>query len=244
MEDISEISAEKPEPSESKFGVPQAIFGGLVIIAASIYISFGVPNSRAPLPQSLPADGGGKVLEGPVEVSIDDDPYLGRADAPVTIIEFSDFQCPFCRKLWRDVLPQIKKDYIDTGKVRFVYRDFPLVALHEMAQPSAEAAECAQDQGKFWDMHDKIFAQQDKKGQGTIAYTIADIKKWAGQIGLNQNQFDGCLDTGKYKSEVEKDQTDGVAAGVQGTPATFINGQLVSGAQAYEIFKRAIEEEL
>jgi len=224
-----------------KFGIPAAILVGMSFIAVSIYVSFGIPNAKI-AGQTAATGTSPKEDIKLAAVTADDDAFLGNADAPVTMIEFSDFQCPFCRKLWKEVLPQLKKDYIDTGKVKFVYRDFPLSSIHEMAQPSAEAAECADEQGKFWEMHDKLFAEQEKKGQGTIAYTIDDLKKWAGQIGLNTAQFNDCLDTGKYKSEVEKDLADGAASGVQGTPASFINGQLVGGVQPYDNFKKIIEE--
>ncbi|TSC73997.1 MAG: DSBA oxidoreductase [Parcubacteria group bacterium Gr01-1014_44] len=178
-----------------------------------------------------------------VEVSADDDPFLGEKKAPVTIIEFSDFQCPFCRSFWKDTLPLIKSTYIDTGKVKFVYRDFPL-SFHSGARPAAEAAECAEDQGKYWQMHDKIFNEQDKQGQGTVQFTKEDVVKWASQIGLDMGKFNSCLDSGKYRAEVDKDMADGTAAGVSGTPAFFINGRLVVGAQPFSAFQEAIEAEL
>lgn len=178
-----------------------------------------------------------------VDVSVDNDAYLGNKKAKVVIIEFSDFQCPFCRTFWKDSFVQIKKDYIDTGKVMFVYRDFPL-GFHPAAQKSAEATECAREQNKYWEMHDKIFGEQDKLGQGTITYTVDDLKKWASQIGLNSTKFNQCLDSSKYKSEVEQDAASGAAAGVTGTPSFFINGKLMVGAQPYSAFKSAIEAEL
>ncbi|MDP3696839.1 MAG: DsbA family protein [Candidatus Taylorbacteria bacterium] len=178
-----------------------------------------------------------------VNVSADDDPVLGNKNAKVTIIEFSDFQCPFCRTFWRDTLGQIKKEYIDTGKVKFIYRDYPL-SFHPMAHASAEAAECADDQGKYWEMHDKIFGEQEKLGQGTVTYVVSDLKKWAAAIGLDPAKFNQCLDSGKYKAEVDKDFADGSAAGVSGTPSLFINGRLLVGAQPYASFKAIIDEEL
>lgn len=176
-------------------------------------------------------------------VSADDDAFLGKADAPVTLIEFSDFQCPFCRKFWKDTLPQIKKEYIDTGKARLVYRDFPL-DFHPGAKPAAEGTECAREQGKFWELHDAIFEEQEKQGDGTIQFTALDVKKWAAKIGLDTAKFNQCLDSGKYKQEVEKDIADGTAAGVSGTPAVFINGRIVVGAQPFSAFKIIIDEEL
>ena len=189
----------------------------------------------------------GNVVSGLVSASEDDDAVLGDENAPVTIIEFSDYQCPFCRKFWQDTLPSIKKDYIDTGKVKLVYRDFPL-GFHPMAIPSAQAANCARETGgdsAYFKMHDKIFAEQNKLDGGsvssTVQFTTEDIKKWAKDIGYD---IGSCLDSDKYASEIQKDQQDGQSYGVQGTPAFFINGQLVSGAQPYQAFKQIIDAEL
>lgn len=140
-------------------GTPTTFVNGVRIVGAQPYANFQAIIEQALKKQILPKD--------VVKVSVDDDPVLGKADAPVTLIEFSDFQCPFCRAFWKEALQQIKKDYIDTGKAKFVYRDFPL-SFHPLAKPYALAANCANDQGKFWEMHDKIFEEQAKKGEGTI----------------------------------------------------------------------------
>lgn len=176
-------------------------------------------------------------------VGIDDDAMLGDKNASVTIIEFSDFQCPFCRKFWEDTLPQIKKEYIDTGKARLIYRDFPL-DFHAGAEPAAEAAECAEEQDKFWEFHDRVFAEQAKQGQGTIQFGVDDLKKWAKGINLNTTKFNQCLDSGKYKDEVAKDVAEGTAAGVSGTPTVFVNGQKIVGAQPFAAFKAVIDQAL
>ncbi len=187
-----------------------------------------------------------------VEVSADDDPVLGDKDASVEIIEFSDYQCPFCRKFWTETLPSIQKDYIGTGKVKFVYRDFPL-GFHPAAILSAEAANCAREKGgddAYFKMHDKIFQEQNildggdaNTGpvQSTVQFTAEDIKSWAKEIGYD---IDSCLDSGKYKDEIQKDLNDGSSAGVQGTPGFFVNGKPVSGAQPYSVFKQLIDSEL
>ena len=182
-----------------------------------------------------------------VEVSADDDAVMGKKNAPVTIIEFSDYQCPFCRKFWQDTLPSIKRDYLDTGKVQFVYRDFPL-SFHPMAQPSAEAANCAREKdgdAGYYKMHDKIFEEQMVLDGGTVQSTVQftndDLKNWAKEIGYD---IDSCLDSGKYTQEVQKDFADGGASGVQGTPGFFINGKPLSGAQPYAAFKQIIDAEL
>lgn len=235
------------ENSPSPFLVPGAILlAGVLIAGAVIYSnSSTAPGSKntVTIGQEVDSAGGSKPEVGDLP---DDDPFLGSPDAPVTLVEFSDFQCPFCRKLFREVLPQIEEKYIKTGKVRFVYRDFPLTSIHDMAQKYAEAGECADEQGKFWQMHDKIFEEQEKRGGNTVFdYTVADVKLWAREIGLGDGvQFDQCLDSGKYQSEVEKDLADGQASGVEGTPATFVNGRLIAGAVPFAKFEAVIEEEL
>jgi len=173
----------------------------------------------------------------------DDDAFLGDENAPVTIVEFSDFQCPFCRRFYTQTLPQIKSQYIDSGKVKFVYRDYPL-SFHPAAQIAAEAGECAEEQGKFWEMHDKIFDEQGKQGGGTVQFTVTDLKQWAADIGLDTGKFNECVDSGKYTSEVQKDFAAGSAAGVTGTPGFLINGKLVVGAQPFTVFQQIIEAEL
>ena len=168
-----------------------------------------------------------------VDVSLDDDPMKGDENAPVTIVEFSDFQCPFCGK----VEPTVKQILdIYKGKVKLVYRDFPLNS-HEFAQKAAEASECADEQDKFWEYHDKLFENQD-------ALTIEDLKKYASGLELDTVKFNDCLDSGKYESEVQKDFEDGQKYGVSGTPAFFINGKLISGNQPFSVFQQIIEGEL
>tara|TARA_Y100000031_G_scaffold154983_1_gene204324 strand:+ start:148 stop:852 length:705 start_codon:yes stop_codon:yes gene_type:complete len=171
-----------------------------------------------------------------VDVSVDDDPMKGKKNAPVTIIEFSDFQCPYCKKVFSETLPLLEKEYIDTGKVKFVYRDYPL-PFHPLAQKTAEAAECADEQVKFWEYHDTIFENQD-------SLSVENLKSWAQDLGLDSEEFDQCLDSGEMASEVKKDMEEGQKYGVRGTPAFFINGKLLSGAQPYVAFQREIEAAL
>jgi protein-disulfide isomerase len=171
-----------------------------------------------------------------IDVSIDDDSILGDEDAPVTIIEFSDYECPFCARFYLNTLPQLKREYIDTGKVKLVYRDFPL-SFHQNAQKAAEAAECAGEQDKYYEMHDKIFENQQ-------AITTTNLKEYAKEIGLDTNEFNECLDSGEMANEVQKDFQDGQNAGVRGTPTFFINGKLLRGAQPFEEFQKIIEKEL
>jgi protein-disulfide isomerase len=171
-----------------------------------------------------------------INVSADDDDVLGDEDAPVTIIEFSDYECPFCARFYSQTLPAIKEKYIDTGKAKLIFRDFPL-GFHADAQKAAEAAECAGEQGKYWEMHDKIFENQQ-------AIDVASLKQYAGDIGLNATAFDQCLDSGAMADEVKKDLADGQAYGISGTPSFFINGVALVGAQPFSAFEQVIESQL
>jgi protein-disulfide isomerase len=160
-------------------------------------------------------------------------PSRGPARAQVEIIEFSDFQCPFCLSA-HPTVARVLNTYGD--RVRFVYRHYPL-PNHPNAWPAAEAAACAGEQGKFWEYHDRLFDNQSRLGK-------ADLKKHAAAVALDTAKFDACVDTHKYKSDVDADVAAGEEAGVSGTPAFFINGRQLSGAQPFEAFKRLIDEEL
>jgi len=160
-------------------------------------------------------------------------PSTGNAKAPVTIVEFSDFECPFCGHAV-ETLKKVESTYGD--KVRVVFRDFPL-AMHRTAKRAAEASHCAEDQGKFWEMHDKLFS----KG-GPIQ--DSDIYRYAQQIKLDHDQFDQCLQSGKYKEAWKPSQEEGQRIGVMSTPTFFINGRLIVGAGNYDAFARVIDEEL
>ncbi len=171
-----------------------------------------------------------------IEVNADGNPVKGSKGAPVTIIEFSEFECPFCERFYRQTFPLIEENYIETGEVRYVFRDFPL-SFHQNAQKAAEAAECADEQGKFWEYHDKLFGNQR-------ALDINSLKQYAKDLGLNTAKFNDCLGSGKMVSEVQKDFTDGSKYGVSGTPTFFINGIKLVGAQSYSAFEQIIEQEL
>src|SRR6267378_1149907 len=164
---------------------------------------------------------GGVVTSGPVRTSVADAPILGRADAPVTLVEFSDYQCPFCQRFFATTLSDIKKDYVDTGKVRYVFRDFPLDQIHPQARKAAEAAHCAGEQGKYWEMHDLLF-----QNQGALA--PPQLAEHAGAVGVDGAAFAACLSSGRYAARVARGLVDGAAAGVQGTPA-FVVGRTQAG---------------
>lgn len=169
-----------------------------------------------------------------VEVSAEGAPYKGPQNAPITIVEFSDFQCSYCKRVLT-VLNQVLERYPD--KVKLAFRDFPIQNIHPHAQKAAEAAHCAADQGKFWEYHDLLFEKQD-------AIPSANYAEHAKALGLEVATFQECVDSRKYKEKVERNYTDGMKAGVSGTPAFFINGRLLSGAQPLEAFKAVIDEEL
>ena len=183
-----------------------------------------------------PSGSGAAVAYDASDYYDESDPVIGNADAPVTIVEFSDFQCPFCARFYSQTYLTLKEEYVDTGKVKIVFRDFPL-GFHPEAEPSAIAAECAHEQGKFWEFHDLIF-----ENQGIMSASA--YLDWAEQLSLDMTQFTDCVDSQKYKSEVAKDYNDGGRLGITGTPGFFVNGQLLTGAQPYSVFAAAIEAEL
>jgi len=169
-----------------------------------------------------------------VEVSIDGAPVRGAGNAPVTIVEFSDFHCPFCKR----VLPTLKDLEAKYGdKVKLVFRDFPIEQLHPGARKAHEAARCASEQGKFWAYHDVLF---DKAPQTSAN----DLKADAREVGLDLAKFDQCVASGKHKELVQKDIDEGTRLGVNGTPAFFINGVALSGAQPLDTFMSVVEREL
>ena len=176
-------------------------------------------------------------------ISIDDDPVLGNPNAKVTIIEFADYQCPYCRQFWRDTLPRIKKAYVDAGNVRLVFRDFPQ-KLHPEAMVAAIAADCAADQGRYWEFHDKVFREQDRRGREVVRFKVADLKRWGADIGLDSAVFNECIDAERHNDEVSKDYADGAGVGINGTPVFFVNGRVLVGAQPFSNFQKVIEEEL
>lgn len=183
-----------------------------------------------------------------VAVPTGDSPILGRLDAPVTIIEFSDFQCPFCGQYFSQTLPDIEKNYIDSGKVKLVFKNMPLEDLHPNAKEAALAAECANEQGKFWDYHNKLFSDQNNWSDLSSSNATSTFKQYSSQIGLD-TRFNSCLDSGKYVDKVNKDIQDGNIFGVTGTPTFFIGNDkkgyhILVGAQPYTTFQQQLDTEL
>jgi protein-disulfide isomerase len=170
-----------------------------------------------------------------LEFNNDRAPTLGKADAPVTLVEFSDFQCPYCQG-FAPILRRVEKEFGD--KVRIVYRQYPIPSLHPNAFKAAEASLCANEQGKFWELHDVMFREQQQ-------LAVSELKEKARRLGMNSKQFDGCLESGKYVEQVQNDQKEGMRAGINGTPAVFINGTFVEGgAVPFETVAAIINREL
>jgi len=205
-------------------------------------INLNLQKSSATTPEQF----GPKIIRN---ISLDDDPMRGNPDALITIVEFSDFQCPFCAKFHKDTLPLLEKNYISTGKVNFVYRDFPIVSIHPNAVPAALASECADDQGKFWEIHDMIFENQ-RSWQGLQPSQSTNLfKEYAAEIGLNMDEFNSCVDSGKYLNEIQNDLNDGREYGVTGTPGFFVGNAEIGftkliGAQPFSSFQKIIDGQL
>ncbi len=182
---------------------------------------------------------------GTFSASVDGAPVKGGKDARVTLIEYSDYQCPFCGRHFRETFPELRKEYIDTGKVRHVFRDYPIEQIHPQALKAAEAARCAEDQGQYWEMHDLIFGNQR-------AMAVKDLTENARALGLNSQTFQQCLDGGKYTTKIRMDLEDGKKFGVSATPTFFLGLtdpqstevkvlRIIRGAQPYQAFKEAID---
>lgn len=180
----------------------------------------------------------------PVDIPLDESPALGDPDAPVVIVEYSDYQCPFCWRHFQETMPQMQT-YIDAGQVRYVFKDYPIRRIHPEAQKAHEAARCAREQGgdeAYWEMHDLIFASQDT-WSGNPKHVDA-LKRLAVDASLDSAAFDACLDDGRYEATVSADLAEGEGLGISGTPTFFINGQRLVGAQPFSVFEQAINAAL
>jgi len=258
------ILNENEHPQESIYGLtgtPRTMFflglsmgvGGMAVlglVASAVFLMNGpvgvlAKGTAAPTTADQVADAGANGANadayaddalppaGPVPDVTKDDHIRGKDSAKVTLIEYSDFQCPYCER-HNDTLDQILKKY--PNDVRLVYRHFPLSSIHPFAQKAAEASECANAQGKFWEMHDKLFTLTANNGLSLDA-----IKNAAKELKLDEGKFNACLDNGEMTSKVAASYQDGMAAGVSGTPAVFVNGQIVEGAVPFDQFEAMIK---
>jgi protein-disulfide isomerase len=188
-------------------------------------------------PAAASAPAADQTSQKTTRVKVDDggNPALGPANAPITIVEFSDYQCPYCRQWYSQVYPRLLQAYPD--KIRFVYRDFPLSSIHPEAEPAAEAADCAGEQGRYYDFHDKLFT-------GELELSSAAYTQYAQELGLDQVKFKDCVSSQRFKNEVMTDSESAANLGVRSTPTFFINGVILIGAQPFEAFKEVIDKEL
>ena len=198
----------------------------------SAWLIWGRDPSQAVAVQPQPAEA--ETFQR-VNVSADDDPAVGPANAPITIIEFSDYQCPFCQRWHADTFDSLLKAYPD--QIRFIYRDFPLYSIHPQAEPASEAANCANAQAKFWEYHELLFS--DKMDLSPEAYSA-----YASEIGLDLGKFEECLASDQYIPEITADYKYASKLGVSSTPTFFINGIMIVGAQPLSVFQSVIDMEL
>lgn len=240
-DESSAIGSITPTPDSVRVG---GVGSESIVMSPAITptVTFSVPTST-PTP---PPAGGSTSTPTPTPVAMTEVghlPTLGSNTAKVTIIEIADFQCPYCKTFFDSVFQSMKKDYIDTGKVRFAYIHLPLPS-HVNAKPAAEAAECANEQGRFWQYHDVLFSAQNDWSNKTGDQLTELFLNYAGQNSLDLNIFNACITSHKYESLVDQDANLAKSKGGNATPTFFINGQSLVGAQPYESFKALIDAEL
>lgn len=197
-------------------------------------------TQQAALPQAG-QQAGAPTPGAKVNVGLGHFPTLGSKSAKVHIVEFADLRCPFCEKFYTDTEPQIIKDYVNTGKATFSFRQYAF--LGPASTVAANAAECANEQGKFWDFHNYLYQHQPSESD-TSMYTTDNLTTVAGQMGMDTGAFNSCLSSNKDSALANKDFTEGQAAGVTGTPTIFIDGTPIVGAQPYNVFQGLINQEL
>lgn len=246
-----------PKSSKRTITIPDFKLSGanpvlvtLLVIAAFLIgtmytkISYLEKGTTAPTVAQAPNQPNQPAAPAPgqkVDVSTGHLPTLGNKDAKVKIIEFADFRCPFCERFFTEAELSIIKDYVDTGKASFSFRHYAF--LGPASTVAANAVECANEQGKFWDLHNYLYKNQPSESD-TSMYNVDTLAIAAGTLGMNTDKFKSCLSSNKFQSNVDKDFSEGGKAGVNGTPATFVNGVLISGAVPYAQFKAAIDAEL
>lgn len=195
------------------------------------------PRPSGVTPVAAPTDGS----EGAANPG-DDPRAQGDPNAPIVVVEFSDFQCPFCASFSREVRPLIEERYVSTGKVRFVYRDFPLMSIHPGALLAAHIANCAGEQGAFWQMHERIFAGMERREWSSgNADDFRTFLKYAEELNLDAAQVQQCVESNRYGPRIQSDIYEAQQAGVRSTPSFLINGQLLVGAQPFEVWERIFE---
>ena len=193
------------------------------------------PNQQTPAVDDTSASSLNQSLG---EISLDKS--LGDENAPVVVVEYGDFQCPACQRFFAGPIRQLKDEYVQSGKVRFVFRQFAFLGYE--SQWAAEASECANEQGRFWDYYDKLYREQN--GENVGVFSKDNLKGFAIDLGLDTAEFSQCLDSGRYTEKVQQETLEGQQAGVRGTPTVFVDGQYLENGGSYPVLKAAIEEAL
>jgi protein-disulfide isomerase len=204
-----------------------------IVLAIALVWSIYDPDMSALSPSSI--TGALSISSGPDQGVEDNAHYMGDIDAPVTIVEFSDFECPYCSR-GHDTMSEVMDNYLESGDVKIVFRNLPL-SFHANAEPAALAALCAGEQDKFWEFHDGLFENQGSLGN-TLYTDLAE------ELGLDMDDFEECYDSNKYGDWIKADMGKARQSGITGTPAFLVNGELITGAQPYSAFEAAIEEAL
>jgi len=245
-EEIEEDFRHEPEASTLVFKRTH-LYAVLLPLAFVIGLSVGylfwgrasalvaAPKVAAQPQQSQPVEQTQQEAVQRYEISEDDDPSIGPSDAPITIVEFSDYECPYCRRWHLEVFDRIREEYPD--QVRFVFRDFPLTSIHPNAVSAAEAANCSNEQDAYWEYQERLFSGDYELSQD--GYLLI-----AGDLGLDEGDFESCLASGRYSEEVQADLSYASNLGVRSTPTFFLNGLPIVGAQPFDVFKEVIEKEL
>ena len=245
-----------PSFSSKKIGINQILVAALIIasfLLGSLFTKVQYLEKTGSSPQTAGAQTAQQAAApqaaapqaqptlGKQNVAVGDYPPKGNANAKVTVIAFEDFRCPFCKKFNDEVMGQLQKDYIDTGKIKFYYRNYQF--LGPASVTAGNAGECANDQGKFWEFHDYMYKNQPSESD-TSMYTSDSLSQIAGQLGMDASQFKQCMDSKKFDKNVSQDLADGQKAGTNATPTFYINGQQLVGAQPYTAFQTIIDQEL
>ncbi|MCR4283969.1 MAG: DsbA family protein [Parcubacteria group bacterium] len=221
--------------NKKSYAIPIAVIIAGLIIGGSFFATDGNNNGKNGSSNNDGASGNIEVFE----IDADDDPALGNPEAPVVFINFGDFRCQFCAQFQKEIKPLIIEKYVKTGKVKYVYRD--LITMSDNSILAAGGANCAGEQGKYWDFADYMHSGG---GGHDTTYTEASLLKIALSLGLEEKSFKECLSSGRYVEEVKKDTEDAIKAGADGTPTVFINGTIVSGINSFSVYESIIEEEL
>lgn len=241
--DEEQTSHNLPARSSNKGLILAVVFAALVVSGSLIYLGMQMSNSggqvaNAPGAPAAAPPAPDPNIEADYDELVDDDAVLGDADAPLTLVEFSDYECPFCKRHFSQTLPQLISEYVETGKLKLVFRDFPL-GFHQQALPAASAAECVRDQKgdeAYFEMHDKLFS-------GELSAEV--FAGYAEELGVNMTEYNDCIDSGKFTDEINADMAAGGKFGVTGTPGFVLTDgdtfKSIKGAQPFASFKSQIE---